>query len=111
MRAIATMRKSAAAPACQCNWMKQQFPRPKPALRDPITGAQMGYSSANGRPHSLDKRSIGLDRNTALGAKVPCLKRLSPGQRLAGALPSNVTEHLNVAAAASGHFVVTLRRC
>ena len=37
----------------------------------------MVYSSANGRHHSLDKRSIGLRKNTSSAAKALYLKHSS----------------------------------
>ena len=40
-RATVTKRKSAAAARCQCNWMRQQFRKPKRTPRAAKTGARM----------------------------------------------------------------------
>ncbi|SRR6266481_5155075 len=74
-RAITTVRKSAVAVMCRCNWMRRRFRKLKCTPRDPTVRAQMWYSNGNGRHHSLDKRWIGLRRNMSLAARPPCSKR------------------------------------
>ena len=64
-----TTRKNVVAAIRPCSWMRRRFRKPKCTPRDPTVRAQMRYSNGNGRHPLLDKRWIGLHRNTNSGAK------------------------------------------